>query len=741
MIPSSDPQFQKLAATQFIKACLDQYSFEEAFQRSRACVADNSWTPQVENILTVLLSVEKLQMGSLETVESLEIFGNQVFNLYKNYEFSGRVITLAATLLSFQAISFWMSADLSKNFQERYEFFQEKFKKMGAREVVLVGRQYINSHRSSYVIQRVKFGKEQLGHYLSEQLTIGDSFEKKLKAIFSEANAAIKEEEVVLGRALSAAKNTIDSHYATVSNQNISAYRAYEEKVEAAKRQMKKKKRRGIFRAIVGIVAGIFFAPILAPKIFLSATGLGLLIGEGVILGVISAAISKKNILKGATISAFFSGFSEMFGGFLLDHLKKFKALRESLKIAAMAGLQTAIQGGKFIDNIVSGIGAHLGAKLLASNHVRHNPRLNSSEIVGHMKDAALRGIVTSGVVSLIRGTTVEKTLGAIGMGMAEAAASRLGRMATNESNAVAASDSLKTWFLEATKSYFSRQAANASIHSGHFPDSFATRQIADVSSQHSPQNNQQLYQLQQQQAEQQQRRQYFPMLAAFSDAMQVQHASDKKIVTEFTKKGDDFLEKCHRLLQEEAERRGQRGEYLPQYGIKTVELALPNSTIEATAIVVAGPVVPKVARVIGRGTVLTHRWIIAQRGANIAFKGGKYAGHIEPFKAQGHRQLRKTIRSYGEQIKYHEGYLKNPQSKCENWRELHPEKHVALKYHWKEDIRRLAIYREMSKRILKEKERAMVIAEKMAKAAKAAKAIGSEKLATMERVGAKCAQ
>ena len=727
MVISSD-QAYLLSAIQFIKACLAQHSFEEAFQCGHTSVSDQAWTPQTESILKVLFAVEEYRSDILETAEALEIFAEQAFDLYKKYKFSGKTVTLATTILSFDAVLFWNSIHLNKLFQERYHFFQEKFKKMGASEVVSEGRRYINMHRSAYMQERSAFGKRQLDRYLADQLSIGNSFEKELGEDFSAANTVIAEEEQALETALVAGKDAIDSHYTEISDQNIANYRAYENQVEEAKRQMKKKKRRGIFRAIVGVVAGIIFAPILAPNIFVGATGLGLLIGEGAILGAITAAISKQNILKGATISAFFAGFSELFGGFLLEHLKKFKILRESLKIAAMASLQTAIQRGKFIDHIISGVGAEMSAKLLASRQKLGHPRLSASEMTVCLKDAALQGMMTSGVVALIRGTTVEKTAGSIGMGMLEAAASRLGRRAANELNAVATSDDLKTWFVEATETYLSRQEANIAIESKHFPNSFTTRQIADASSSHQSQNNQSL-------------RQRFPMLAAFSDAMQVQQAHDKKLVAGVAKKGDDFLEKCHQLLQAEAERRGRRGEYLPQYGLKAVEIVLPSSILEATAIAVAGPAV----RVVGRGAVLTHRWIVAERGANRAFKGGKYAGHIPSFRAQGHRQLRKTVRSYGEQIKYHEGWLKNPQSKCADWKGLHLGKRIALKFHWRKDILRLATYREMSQRILREKERALVIIEKMKQAARAAREAQAEKtmqlVGTVKQTGAKYGQ
>jgi len=620
-----------LVVVKFIAACLQQKTFQEAFLitqswlgslNSEKFLAENEWTHQFAKIFTSVLTLQK-ELPS--DVDAGETWVKAVFALYKEHQHAEKIFILTATLLSLRSKIDWSFPLLDAQFEPRYQFLQAALKQLDGKETLINARQRVISHQRFYHQQRLEEGKKRLNQYLADQLKLSIECQMALEKAALETSQVISTQEKTLEEALKAGKDAISYHYQDVKNQNIVAYREYEAAIESAKREAKKKKKRHIFRAIAGIVVGAFFAPILAPKIFMDATGLGLLMAEGFVFGAISSFISKQNILNGASTSAIFAGFSHVISSAVSEYIKQCQALRESLKIAAMASLQQILQGGKFVDNMVSFIGSSIGLSI--GERLRVQP--------SSLKQAVLQGITVNGALALRsgHGSLLENTLVSVGMGGAKVLGQNLSQLYQDHQ--------LKKSFIDATESYKAMQHQALS-------QPVKTRQIADPAS--PMQADKMVIFLKPISDKQQQRRNRFSTLATFSDALQQQNVGDNMLTAVGFFPAGKFL----------------------QMG--------------------------------ARGVVLTHRLVVAKRAANEAFKGGKYAGQLETFRTQGYRQLKKTVRSYGTQIKNHEKWLKKPGLKYDNWKETLKSEKVAVKYHWRKDILRLATYKEMAKRVHQEK-------------------------------------
>jgi hypothetical protein len=122
---------------------------------------------------------------------------------------------------------------------------------------------------------------------------------------------------------------------------------------------------------IAGLALGAFLAPMLAPALLgslgsagtalVAAKGVTLAVVEGAIAGCISSSISGGNILKSTVQGAFFAGF----GKYVSNYVQDLGYAQEIayLAVATTSSLaSTALNGGKVLPNMLTGIGAAMVA-------------------------------------------------------------------------------------------------------------------------------------------------------------------------------------------------------------------------------------------------------------------------------------------------------------------------------------------------------------------------------------------
>ena len=84
------------------------------------------------------------------------------------------------------------------------------------------------------------------------------------------------------------------------------------------------------------------------------------------------------------------------------------------------------------------------------------------------------------------------------------------------------------------------------------------------------------------------------------------------------------------------------------------------------------------------------------------ALEGGKHAGQLKQFLKQSPKQLRKSIKSFDNQISKHEGWIKDPTSKIKNFNSLRPQQQQNLIHHWRQDVLRHQQLKAIAKDVLK---------------------------------------
>ncbi len=247
---------------------------------------------------------------------------------------------------------------------------------------------------------------------------------------------------------------TIDEHYTKIVNSNTGAYYAHQAQqaaaLEDAKRHAKKKKRRHIFRSIVGIAAGAFFAPILAQSFFAGASAMSLVLAEGALFGAITAGITKANILEGMVQSALFASFGNAVGTVFEKYVTKIQQLRVGLQAAAIASVQTVINGGKLIDNMLLSFGTTvLSHTLVPGSKMPAGKILTPAEILQYVKEAAARAFIMSSAQAVLTGSKPSQSLVAGSLGTIQAFAQSFGSQHGNNRVLQQLRDKIQTQVLQ----------------------------------------------------------------------------------------------------------------------------------------------------------------------------------------------------------------------------------------------------------------------------------------------------
>ncbi len=101
------------------------------------------------------------------------------------------------------------------------------------------------------------------------------------------------------------------------------------------------------------------------------------------------------------------------------------------------------------------------------------------------------------------------------------------------------------------------------------------------------------------------------------------------------------------------------------------------------------------------KGQVWLFREVGAMKGATIARNGGKYAGEYESMLNQTSKELSKTAKSHGKNIRLHENKIKNPRKYDPNWDSYDAKKQGNNLHHWRQDAERARVYERLANEVL----------------------------------------
>lgn len=149
------------------------------------------------------------------------------------------------------------------------------------------------------------------------------------------------------------------------------ARRNYEALMEDAKRHSKRQQRRMLIKMIAGIAVGAVFAPMLAQSLLATVGTTGILtsktafeaayiVTRGAIFGGIRSSITGNNPLKGTIQGGIFAGVGFAVENMLssVETLKELETLRDAIQTTVIASLDTALNGGNLVENVLASVAA-----------------------------------------------------------------------------------------------------------------------------------------------------------------------------------------------------------------------------------------------------------------------------------------------------------------------------------------------------------------------------------------------